>query len=58
MNNQGTLELTRDGRFKISDEGYLVDNSGNKVLGENGAISLEDAALERIQLFLYQKEVK
>ena len=47
MNDQGTLELTRDGRFKISDEGFLVDNSGNKVLGENGAISLEDVVLEK-----------
>ena len=46
-NDQGALELTRDGRFKISDEGFLVDNSGDKVLGENGAISLDEAALEK-----------
>jgi len=46
-NDQGALELTRDGRFKISDEGFLIDNSGNKVLGENGAISLDNTALEK-----------
>jgi flagellar basal-body rod protein FlgF len=46
-NNQGALELTRDGRFKISDEGFLVDNSGNKVLGENGEISLDETALAK-----------
>jgi len=46
-NDKGTLELTRDGRFKISDEGFLVDNSGNKVLGENGTISLDDTVLEK-----------
>jgi flagellar basal-body rod protein FlgG len=46
-NDQGALELTRDGRFKISDEGFIVNNSGDKVLGENGAISLDDTALEK-----------
>lgn len=40
--DEGNIELTRDGRFKISDEGFLTDNTGRKVLGKNGAISLED----------------
>jgi len=34
-------ELTRDGNFKISNEGYLVDENGNKVMGTNGAIYLD-----------------
>jgi fagellar hook-basal body proteins len=35
-------EFTRNGRFKISDEGYLVTQSGDKVLGQNGEINLGD----------------
>jgi flagellar basal-body rod protein FlgG len=32
---------TRNGNFKIDNEGYLTDMHGNKVLGENGYILLE-----------------
>jgi flagellar basal-body rod protein FlgF len=35
-------ELTRNGNFKISDEGYLVDQDGNKVMGNNGAVYLDN----------------
>ncbi|OHD54262.1 MAG: flagellar basal-body rod protein FlgF [Spirochaetes bacterium GWF1_51_8] len=31
---------TRDGNFKISLDGFLVDKNGNKVLGENGPIQI------------------
>ncbi|OHD58528.1 MAG: flagellar basal-body rod protein FlgF [Spirochaetes bacterium GWF1_49_6] len=31
---------TRDGNFKISMDGFLVDKEGNKVLGENGPIQI------------------
>ncbi len=31
---------TRNGNFKISNEGYLVDSRGNKVMGENGDIKI------------------
>ncbi len=37
-------ELTRNGNFKISNEGYLVDENGNKVMGNNGAIYLDKLA--------------
>lgn len=33
-------EFTRNGRFKISEEGFLVDQQGNKVLGKSGEINL------------------
>lgn len=32
--------LTRDGRFSISTDGFLVDASGMRVLGESGPIEL------------------
>ncbi len=39
--NNGTA-LTRDGSFKINNEGYLVDANGNEVMGNNGAIYLNN----------------
>ncbi len=38
----GNLELTRDGRFKISEEGFLVDNAGRKIMGKHGVITMEE----------------
>jgi len=40
-------ELTRDGRFNISDEGYLVNQQGDKVIGRNGAISINNLTLDK-----------
>lgn len=45
--DDGSIELTRNGRFQISDEGYLVDANGKKVLGKNGGIYLEDLIREK-----------
>ncbi|MEJ5350745.1 MAG: flagellar hook-basal body protein [Melioribacteraceae bacterium] len=45
--DDGTIELTRNGRFQISDEGYLVDAQGRKVLGKNGGIFLEDTLRQK-----------
>jgi len=33
-------KYTRNGNFKISEDGYLVDMHGNKVMGENGPIRI------------------
>ncbi len=41
------LELTRNGNFKISDEGFLVDQQGNKVMGKNGAININKLQLDK-----------
>ncbi len=43
----GQLELTRDGRFKLSDEGFLVNSNGQKVIGQNGEVSIEESLLEK-----------
>jgi len=43
----GQLELTRDGRFKLSDEGFLINSNGQKVIGQNGEISIEESLLEK-----------
>ncbi|MBI2417380.1 MAG: flagellar hook basal-body protein [Ignavibacteriales bacterium] len=40
-------ELTRDGRFHISEEGYLVNSHGKKVLGTKGEINLYEALIDK-----------
>ncbi|GBD90567.1 flagellar basal-body rod protein FlgG [bacterium BMS3Abin04] len=39
--NRG-IELTKNGKFKINNDGFLVTEDGNKVLGRNGEISFLD----------------
>jgi len=34
--------ITRDGQFTISEEGYIVNRAGDKVVGEGGWINLKD----------------
>ena len=41
--------LTRDGRFTISNEGYLVNLNGDKVLGSDGEISFGENIFQQEQ---------
>ena len=50
VQTQNGSELTRDGSFKISNEGYLVDKNGDKVMGNNGAINLDNLTAAQKQL--------
>jgi flagellar basal-body rod protein FlgG len=34
--------LTRDGKFSISEDGYLINRKGDKVVGEGGLVNLKD----------------
>ena len=40
IKTESGTQLTRDGRFVISDEGFLVNTSGEKVMGAKGEISI------------------
>lgn len=42
LKTESGTELTRNGKFHISDDGYLVNGNGDKVLGNNGEISFSD----------------
>lgn len=42
QNDKGSLEFTRNGRFRISEEGFLVNEQGFKVMGKKGAIDFLD----------------
>lgn len=43
----GSLKYTRNGSFQKDEEGYLVDEHGFKVQGEDGAIMLIDGKLDQ-----------
>jgi flagellar basal-body rod protein FlgF len=55
-NDSGNVQLTRNGRFQISDEGYLTDNNGAKVMGKNGPITLEETMLDSNAVITISKE--
>jgi flagellar basal-body rod protein FlgF len=43
------MDFTRGGKFSISDDGYLVNDQGYKVLGSNGPINLNGYLLDKNQ---------
>lgn len=47
QNDRGGLEYTRNGRFRISDDGFLVNEEGQKVMGKNGEINLSDYTFDQ-----------
>lgn len=42
-----SLEFTRNGRFRISDEGFLVNEQGYKVMGKKGIIDFMDYQISK-----------
>ncbi|MFA4924413.1 MAG: flagellar hook-basal body complex protein [Ignavibacteriaceae bacterium] len=42
VKTENGTELTRNGKFHLSEDGFLVNSKGNKVLGKNGEISFGD----------------
>lgn len=49
-------ELTRNGNFLISEDGFLTDQSGKKVLGKNGAINLLNYSIDQQQTLTINEE--
>jgi len=41
------IEVTRNGRFTISEDGFLVNGQGDKVLGKNGPININSSLLDK-----------
>lgn len=46
-NGRGDIEYTRNGRFSISDDGFLVNEEGYKVMGKGGEIDLSGFTFEQ-----------
>ncbi len=44
------FEFVRNGNFQISEEGFLVDKEGRKVIGKNGEINLSEYQLDENNL--------
>ena len=45
----GSLYYTRDGAFKLDNDGYLATVSGDKVLGENGPLQLVEKGFKVLE---------
>lgn len=41
-NSESEMQFTKNGRFDLSKEGYIVDTLGNRLMGESGAILLRE----------------
>jgi len=44
VNNGQGYEYTRNGRFSVTQDGFLVDDKGNKVMGQQGEINVFNIA--------------
>jgi flagellar basal-body rod protein FlgG len=55
LQTENGIELTRNGKFKISDDGFLVNEQGFKVLGRNGQINLNETMLSKEKALLISK---
>lgn len=42
VKTENGYEFTRKGNFRISDDGFLVDEKGNNVMGKEGEINLQE----------------
>jgi flagellar basal-body rod protein FlgF len=51
VKTENGIELSRNGKFSISDDGYLVTANGDKVLGSKGEINLSSYKLDENQNF-------
>ena len=51
-------QLTKNGKFQISEDGYLVTSQGYKVLGESGEINFDEFSSDEDQTIKITKKVK
>lgn len=47
IQTQNGIEYTRNGNFTVSDEGFIVTQNGDKVLGNHGPIAIGDYLLDK-----------
>jgi len=51
LQTENGMQLTRNGKLSISNDGFLVNEQGYKVMGRNGAININNLQLDK------QKEI-
>lgn len=49
VKTENGIELSRNGKFSISDDGFLVNGNGDKVMGSKGEINLSSYKLDENQ---------
>lgn len=49
------IEFTRNGKFGVSQEGFLINDQGNRVLGKNGEINLTNAKFDENQTLSFSR---
>jgi flagellar basal-body rod protein FlgF len=50
------MDFTRSGKFSISEDGFLINDQGKRVLGTNGPINLNAYLLDKSQSIKISKE--
>ncbi len=50
------LELTKNGKFSISEEGFIIDSRGYKVQSSNGGINIYESVVDKNKPILITKE--
>jgi flagellar basal-body rod protein FlgG len=53
--NNGELQISRSGRFTLANDGFLINQDGNRVLGKHGEINLSAYQLNNDQLVSIDK---
>jgi len=56
LQNNDSYEFTRNGSFIISEDGFLSDHSGKRVLGKNGEINLLEFTINEEQPLLINEQ--
>ena len=56
VQTESGTQLTRNGSFKISDEGYLADQQGDKVMGQKGFIKIDMLSFEKQKSITISKD--
>ncbi|MFH0734166.1 MAG: flagellar hook basal-body protein [bacterium] len=47
IQTEAGVELTKNGKFSISEEGYIINDMGDKVLSTNGAVNIYDSVVDK-----------
>jgi len=50
------IELTKNGKFSINSEGYLIDANGDKVITNNGGLNIYESLVDKKREILITKE--
>jgi flagellar basal-body rod protein FlgG len=56
IQTENGMELTKNGRFAVSQEGFLVDQSGHKLIGQKGGINLQAFLVNAKDVFTVSKD--